>query len=165
MIDCSFIENHQRHYALGTDTQSNHYFLWKFSSLLNATFFIGISTTYCPHSIVLIIVEPINVKKFLVWKENSHSFFFSKIYSNPIWKCFLVWSFDHWKAMVRLLSYRNVALNRFSLFAEHFSRKYEGLSIVFELILFSLGVNGVLPFEYCPSFLRNVDQLVDLTIW
>ena len=66
--------------------------------------------------------------------------------------------------MVRLLSYRDVVLDDFSLFAEHFSRKYEGPSIVFELILFSLGVNDVLLFEYCPSFLRNVDHLVDLTI-
>ena len=148
MIDCSFIENHQRHYALGTDTQPNHYFLCKFSPLLNATLLIGISTTYCPHSIVLIIVEPINVKKFLIWKENSHSFFYLKICSNPICKCFSVWSFDHWKAMLRLLSYRSVVLNRFSLFAEHFSRKYEGPPRVFELMLFSLDVNGVLPFEY-----------------
>ena len=103
--------------------------------------------------------------KFLIWKENSHLFFFSKNLFEPNLQIFFVWSSVHWKAMLRLLSYKNVALNRFSLFLEHFSRKFEGPSIVFELILFSLGVNGVLPFEYCLSFLGNVDHLVDLTIW
>ena len=64
MIDCFFTENHQRCYALGTGTQPNHYFLWKRLSLLNATVFIGISTIYCPHSIVLRIIDTINVKNF-----------------------------------------------------------------------------------------------------
>ena len=66
--------------------------------------------------------------------------------------------------MVRLLSYRDVTLDLFPLFAEHFSRKYQAPLLVFELILFFFCVNGVLPFEYCPMFLRKVDHLVDLTI-
>ena len=88
MIDCHFIENHQRRYAVETGTQPNHYFLWKFSSVLNATFLIDTSTIYCPHSIVLRIIDIINVKKFLIRKENSHSVLFSKICSIPICKFF-----------------------------------------------------------------------------
>ena len=39
MIVSSFIQNHQRRYALGTGTQPNYYFLGKILSLLNATLF------------------------------------------------------------------------------------------------------------------------------
>ena len=165
MIDCSFTQDYQRRYTLGTGTQPNHYFRWEFSSLFNATFFIGISTIYWSHSMLLRVIDIIDVKELFIQKENSHGVLFSKICSNPICKFFSVWSFEHWKAMVRLLSYRNVALNRFLLFVEYFSRKHQAPSIIFELIFFSLGVSGVLPFEYCPSFLRNVDHLVDLTVW
>ena len=38
MIECSFIQDYQERYTLGTDTQLNHYFRWEFSSLLNGTF-------------------------------------------------------------------------------------------------------------------------------
>ena len=71
MINCSFIQNHQRRYALSICAQSNHYPLWKFLSLLNTTFFIGISTSYCPHPIILRVIDTINLKELLIRKENS----------------------------------------------------------------------------------------------
>ena len=69
LMDCFFIENHQRCYALGKDTQPNHYFLWKFSSLFNATVFIDISTINCLHSTVLRIIDTINVNELLIRKR------------------------------------------------------------------------------------------------
>jgi hypothetical protein len=41
------------------------------------------STIGCPHSIILRVVDTIDVKKILIRKENSYGFFFSKICSNP----------------------------------------------------------------------------------
>ena len=49
MINCSFVQNHQRHYTLGTNIQQNHYFRWKSLSLPNSTSFIDISTIYCSY--------------------------------------------------------------------------------------------------------------------
>ena len=49
MIDRSIIQDHQGCDTLGAGAQPHHYFLWKLSSPLNATFFIGISTIYWPH--------------------------------------------------------------------------------------------------------------------
>ena len=57
MIDCSFIQDYQRHYTLGTASQPNHYFLWEYSSLLKATFCIGISKICCPHPIILRVID------------------------------------------------------------------------------------------------------------
>ena len=76
-------------------------------------------------------------------------FSFRKISPNSIGKFF---PFDPWKAIVRLLFYRDVALNHFSLFAQHLLKKSEAPSTVFELILFSFSVEDVLLFEDCPSF-------------
>ena len=146
MIEYSFIENEQRHYVLRRGTQPNHSFL----SLLNATFFIGISTIYWPHSIVFRILRE---HQCLIWKENCHRVLFSKICSKPI---FSVWSFDHWKAMVRLLSYKDVALNRFLLFAEHFFPKYRRSTDSFRA---SLGANGVF------LFLRSCETSTSWWTW
>ena len=88
MIDRSIIQDYQGCDTLGADAQPHHYVLWKLASLLNATVFIGISTIYCPHSVILRVIDTINVEKFLVRKENSHGFLFSKIVSNPIRKFF-----------------------------------------------------------------------------
>ena len=166
MINCSFIQNHQRRDAVGTATQLNHYFLWKFLFLLNVTFFIGIGTTDCPHPIILRVIGITNVKELPIWKENCHGVFFPKIGLNPICKFFYVWSLDHLKAMVRLLFYGDVALNRFSLFAERFRRKYQVPSIVFELILFCCDVNVILLFWILPFVLTKHRQhgAVDSTI-
>ena len=85
-----------------------------FRLCLMPPFFIGISTIYCPHSDHFESYRDIiNVKELLIRKENSHGVLFSKICSNPICKCFSVWSFEHRKAMVRLLSYRDVAPRSF----------------------------------------------------
>jgi hypothetical protein len=81
-------------------------------------------------------MDTVDVIKLLIRKENSHGFFFSKISSNPVCEFFLFdlliigkWWFDYF-------FYRNIALDRFSIFAEHFFRRYRAPSIVFELILF-----------------------------
>ena len=55
--------------------------------------------------------------------------------------------------MVRLLFYRDVTLNRFSLFAEHFFRICQAPSIFFELTPFFFGITGSLLFE-CSSLVR-----------
>ena len=88
MIDCSFIDDYQGRYALGTGTQPHHYFFWVLSSLLNATFSVSVSTIDCPHSITLKIIDIIDVKILLNWKEDFHLVLFSDICSNPICKFF-----------------------------------------------------------------------------
>ena len=88
VIDCSFIQNHQRCYTLGTGTQLDHYFRWKFSSLPNAILFIGISKTDCPHSVILKVIDIANVRKLLILKENLHGCFLSRVCSNPNEKFF-----------------------------------------------------------------------------
>ena len=87
MIDCSFVQDHQWHYTLGTGAPPSHYFLWKFSSLLNVTL-VSIRTIDYPHSIILRVIDTANGRKLLTWKENPHDFFFSKICSSPIYKLF-----------------------------------------------------------------------------
>ena len=88
MINCSFIHDYQRHYTLGTGTQPNHYFRWEFSSLLNATFYIGISTIYYLHPIILRVIDTINVNELFIRKENSQNVFFSKVCSNSVCRFF-----------------------------------------------------------------------------
>ena len=88
MINCSFVQNYQWHYALGIGNQSNHYFLWNFLSLVNTIFSIGISTIYCPYPIILRVLDTINVKELLIRKENSYDAFVSKICPNPICRFF-----------------------------------------------------------------------------
>ena len=120
MIDCSFIENHQRRYALGTGTQANHYFL----SLLNATFFYRHQHDLLPTLDRFENCRHHQCQKISHLKrELSTCPLFKNLFEANL-QIFSVWSFDHWKAMIRLLSYRNVSLDLFSLFAEHFSRKY-----------------------------------------
>ena len=87
MIDCSFIQDFQRYYTQGTST---HYFRWKFSSLLSATVFIDISTTYCSHPIILRVIDTIDVKELLIRKEDSHDVCLSKICSKPVCQFFRV---------------------------------------------------------------------------
>ena len=79
MINCSIIQNHQRHYTFGTGAQPNYYFLWKVLSLLNTTFSIGISTIYFLYSCILRVTDTINVKERLIRKDNSRDIFFSKL--------------------------------------------------------------------------------------
>ena len=69
IIDSSSIQDYQRRYTLGTGTQANHYFRRKFLSLLNATFFIGISTIYSPHSLILRVIDTINIKELFIRKR------------------------------------------------------------------------------------------------
>ena len=101
-------------------------FLWKFSSLLDLTLFISISTIECPHSIVLRIIDTIDVEKLLIRKGNFHCFLFSKNFLNPICKFFFfpVRSFHCRRVIVRLFSYRNKALDGILLFSEHWCAKY-----------------------------------------
>ena len=70
-IDCSFVQDYQRRYILKTGAQPNHYFRCEFLSLLNAIFFIDITTIYCPHPIVYLRVRDlVNVEKLLIRNED-----------------------------------------------------------------------------------------------
>ena len=106
MIDCAFIENEQRRYALGRGSIP-------FCLCLMPSFFSAWARS----------LDRFHNSSRVIWKENCRSVLFPKICSKSICKCFSVWSFDHWKAMVRLLSSRDVTVDPFSLFAEHFSGK------------------------------------------
>ena len=70
--------------TLGTCVQLHHNLLRKLSSPNNCTFFVGFGTVGRPSSIVMNIVDSINVKEFLIRRENFHSLLFIEIRSNPI---------------------------------------------------------------------------------
>ena len=89
MIYASVIQNHQGCNTFRTGTQPHNYFLWNISFQLNATYFIRISTIYCPHPSILGTVDAINVKKLLNRKQNFQGIFFSEVCSNLFRELFL----------------------------------------------------------------------------
>ena len=150
MIGCYLIQDHRRCDTLRTGTQPDYYFLCELLHLLYATLSIGISVITCPHSIVLRIIDTINVKILLIGKENSDCVSFSKMCSNPICKlfpCVLLIIEERW---FDNFSYRSVTLDRFSIFAGHLCGIHRAPLTIFKLILFFPGVEGLLPFECSP---------------
>ena len=136
MISCSLIENNQIRSALGIDPQPTALVcMGKFSSLLNSMVFYrhddDLLFTFDRFSNCLDDQCQQNLsfeKKIFIVSS------FRKFVRSQFTNVFPVWTFDHWKAMLRLFSCRHVTLNRFSLFSEHFSRKCEVPSIFFDLI-------------------------------
>ena len=86
VIQCSLIQNYQLWYSIRTYSQPNHDFLRKLSFLLDSPFLVSFSTVHCPYSVVVRIVDAVNVEPLLVRKQNSHGVFFSIIVSHPIRK-------------------------------------------------------------------------------
>ena len=110
---------------------------------------------------MLTVIETINVNRIShLTKTIVIVLSFRKFVQTQFANVFPFDRFDHCKAIIRLLSYRDVILDRFLLFVEHFSRKYEGRLKILEVIFSSLGVNVVSPFQYYCSLLRNVEHLV-----
>ena len=53
----SFIQDSQGYDILGADASPH----WEFSFLLNDTLFVGISAIYCPHSLILRIIDTVDI--------------------------------------------------------------------------------------------------------
>ena len=88
MVDCSILEYHQGCYSFGTGSQTDYHFRGKLSFRSNSASPIRCGTTWCPHTIILRVVDTVNIEHLFVRKENPHCLFFSKICSNPICESF-----------------------------------------------------------------------------
>jgi hypothetical protein len=84
MVDCSILEYHQECYSFGTDSQPDHHFRGRLSFRSNSASPIHCGTTWCPHTIILRVVDTVDIEHLFIRKANPHCLLFSKICSNPI---------------------------------------------------------------------------------
>jgi hypothetical protein len=88
MIDCSILEYNERYYSFGTGSQSDHLFREKRSFPRSKAYPIHCGTTSCPHTIILRVVDTIDVQSFFVQKQGPCCLLIWKICSNTIYECF-----------------------------------------------------------------------------
>ena len=164
MIDCSFIQDYQRCYTLGTDTQPDHYFLWEFLHLIDASRFIGISTIYCQSSIILKVIDTINVEKLLIGKKilmvpSSRKFVLTQF---AIFFRLILWSSKSNSSMIFL---QGRSPRSFYMIRRTLISKISSSIAIFQADTLFFGVNDSFLFGCCSLFWRYVEVLIELIIW
>ena len=164
-IDHSFFKyNHWRH-SLRTDRQSHHYLPRELSSLLDGTILLSFGSTHIPYSVILWVIDSINIEQFFVGEQNIHRVLFSKMCSYPVRKFFFFSPYIRPLTMVRWPSYMISTWDHFLISDEHYHKIYRTHGPIFELTLFFSDSNESSRFGWTP-FVRTVcDRPGDFDSW